>query len=238
MQEKIYVRAVLFFIITLILAVIITWYPILFEEKEIIPVSTESLCEKGTMQSPIDIQNSNIQRNDKVHLQLNYNPSLFQINQSLRATSLSKNNSAHLKDETYQLMNFHFHTPSEHTINGKAYKMELHLVHENREGDKLVVAALFKEGDENELLTKLFQAEQITTIDLSSVTKVKTAYFYNGSLTTSPCTEGVKWIVLAEPQELSKEQLETYTKLYPPNNRPIQQTNGRSIEEIQISEGI
>lgn len=258
MQEKIYVRAVLFFIVILIIAVIYTWYPKLIGEKEestsdLIPVSTNNsqleeklACENGQFQSPIDIKQKSIQKKEGNNLQIIYKPTLLKIyngEKTIHAATTSKESFIKIDDEPFHLVDIHFHYPSEHTINGKYYEMEMHLVHENEKGDLVVVAALFQEGKGNELLSPILEwapsnMEKLlqNPIDLSKIIQSNSAYHYVGSLTTPPCTEGVKWFVLNETYEISKEQLTAYKKNYPQNNRPIQQLNDREVNEIIINE--
>lgn len=257
MQEKIYVRAVMLFIIVLIIAVIVTWYPILTGGKneqasEVIPVSMSTshlldrlACEKGQYQSPIDIKAETIHTKKEQNFQLMYNPTILKIYESdkkLHAAASSNENFVRLGNEKFQLVDIHFHYLSEHTINGKQFAMEMHLVHENEKGDLAVVAALFQEGKENELLSEIFEGIPTKTerlskpVDLSKMIQTDSAYHYIGSLTTPPCTEGVEWFILKEPFELSKQQLAAYTKNYPQNNRPIQQLNNREIKQIIINE--
>lgn len=259
MQEKLYVRAVLSFITLLLIAVIYTWYPkIVGKEKEdtseVIPVSIQNptqlmnsyFCEKGEIQSPIDIKINEVQVNREEDIQFHYKPTLFKIyhrHHTIHATVTSNDNSITLRNKNYNLVDIHFHAPSEHTINGEHYEMEMHLVHENKHNEKVVVAALFKEGEENDFLSQIFditptKLERLSNnpIDLSKMIETNRAFHYIGSLTTPPCTEGVEWIVLKEPFQLSKEQLATYLKQYPKNNRPIQQLNNREVEQIIINE--
>jgi carbonic anhydrase len=140
----------------------------------------------------------------------------------------------------YALLQFHFHTPSEETIAGMAMPMVAHLVHKSVEGQLAVVAVLFKEGTENPALANVFVAlpaeggtHRLTNrFDPSRILPDKRGYYaFEGSLTTPPCSENVRWQVLKEPLEVSGEQLAAFRKLYPMNARPTQPLNGREVLE-------
>jgi carbonic anhydrase len=137
----------------------------------------------------------------------------------------------------FQLLQFHFHTPSENTINGKYFPMEAHFVHSTKEKELAVVAVMFKIGKENPTLKKLIE-KMPKKVNDTSVVHIKAQdllpksleyYRFNGSLTTPPCTEGVRWFVLKEPLEISKEQLEAFESVMGKNNRPLQSINARII---------
>jgi carbonic anhydrase len=147
-----------------------------------------------------------------------------------------------LDKQTWTLQQFHFHAPSENTVHGKKYAMEMHLVHKNARGELTVVAVMFDKGAANPELDKLWsvmpqQAEQNVSIkkDLNLnklLPKVKTYWRFSGSLTTPPCSEGVTWIVLKHP-DLSAEQLEKFTHtMHHDNNRPVQSLHGRRCGRI------
>ena len=140
----------------------------------------------------------------------------------------------------YELKQFHFHSPSEHTVNGQHFAMELHFVHANEKGDLAVVGVMVKEGEEHPVLKKLWAfmpekagdtSEQPIGIEDTNLLPPTRKYFvYGGSLTTPPCSEGVKWIVLKTPIEASAEQIKTFKKrVGPATNRPVQPNNARLI---------
>ena len=141
---------------------------------------------------------------------------------------------------TYQLKQFHFHTPSEHTIDGKSFPMEVHFVHQSADNKFAVVAALFAEGPANENVAKLIanfpkaKGDSVrlpeVKLDLALQLPANTAsYTYMGSFTTPPCTENVEWIVFRDPVMASREQLNAFAARLSPNNRPVQPLNGRTI---------
>ena len=140
---------------------------------------------------------------------------------------------------TYKLLQFHWHTPSEHTRNGEEFPIEMHLVHQAADGSLLVVGVFIAEGKKNIELKKLFadlpaQASEERTVRHFNLTRLLPdsleSFRYDGSLTTPPFNEGVKWVVLAEPIEMSAEQIDAFKQLFPEgNSREVQPLNGRTI---------
>lgn len=142
----------------------------------------------------------------------------------------------------FELKQFHFHAPGENHINDKSYAMEAHLVHADKDGNLVVVALMFEEGVENKALTKLWSlmpknaGEKRVLQQAFAATELLPSnhnyYRFNGSLTTPPCTEGVRWLVMKEPLSASKEQVEAFSHvMHHPNNRPLQPVNGRPVLE-------
>jgi carbonic anhydrase len=141
----------------------------------------------------------------------------------------------------YKLKQFHFHTPSENTIKGKAFPLEIHFVHASEEGKLTVIAIMYTLGSPDPLLetlwrqmpVKIGQSKRLAAKTLSVLetdTKLKQYIRFNGSLTTPPCTEGVIWLVKKPYLTVSRQQLEYLrTILKQPNNRPVQATNARII---------
>ena len=140
----------------------------------------------------------------------------------------------------FDLKQLHFHAPSENLINGKSYPMEAHLVHADKDGNLAVVALMFKEGAENKVLAKIWPlipkdaGEKTALPSPFDVAKLlppnKSYYRFNGSLTTPPCTEGVRWLVMKTPVSASQEQVEAFSHvMHHPNNRPVQPVNARPV---------
>ncbi len=203
-------------------------------------------CETGNQQSPINIKQENTYQHNLGELSLNYDVSNTNTEVVNNGHSIQVNydsgSSLTWKNQTYELKQFHFHTPSEHQIDGEASSMELHLVHLNEQGEITVVGALIEPGTSNSELQKIWskipqegEKQQLaTTIDASNLLpENKDFYHYSGSLTSPPCSEGVNWIILQEPIEASKEQIDAFTEFYQMNARPIQETNNRPIFDVQ-----
>jgi carbonic anhydrase len=148
-----------------------------------------------------------------------------------------------ISGKKYDLVQFHYHHPSEEEINGKHSDLVIHLVHKDAEGHLAVVSVLFKEGASNaaikgviDHLPKVKEQEMTTdtTINASDILpKTRNYYTFVGSLTTPPCTEGVTWFVLETPSTVSNAELGTLSKLYPHNARMVQPLNGRTVKAAE-----
>lgn len=202
-----------------------------------------ALCSTGRAQSPIDI--SGAETDDLTGITFNYNPSALNIfnNGHTIQVKYDPGSSITYNENEYQLAQFHFHHPSEHTINGEAFDMELHFVHLDAAGNVgAVVGVMLKQGEtDNAAFASIFDnlpAEKgdpqptdtmINASDLLPETRLYSTY--TGSLTTPPCTQGVRWLVLTTPVELSAHQLEEFSSLFELNARPVQPLNTRDLLE-------
>lgn len=146
---------------------------------------------------------------------------------------------------TYELDQVHFHVPAEHTVDGRTFDAEFHLVHESEDGDTLVVALLAEEGAATPTLQPFIEnatagEDRDTAIDLGAVLPGDSATFeYEGSLTTPPCSEGVQWVVLQETVTLSADQLAQLEGLHGRNARPVQPLGDRVVGagDLAVSAG-
>ncbi len=141
--------------------------------------------------------------------------------------------------QTYELKQFHFHSPSENTIDGKSFPLEGHFVNVDKDGNIAVVAVMYELGAANAELEKVW-AKMPATIDEKAALEPVNAnallpqthdyYYFNGSLTTPPCTEGVRWVVMKTYGTVSQDQVDRFTTIMQhPNNRPVQPVNARMI---------
>ena len=140
----------------------------------------------------------------------------------------------------FELKQYHFHAPSEHHINGKSYPMEAHLVHADKDGNLAVIAVMFVEGPANASLAQAWthmpekadDAHRLSaSVGAEGMLPANRAYYrYNGSLTTPPCSEGVRWLVMKEPVTASQAQIAQFVHvMHHPNNRPLQAVNARAV---------
>ncbi len=206
-------------------------------------------CKMGKRQSPIDIQtqSKNLGISD-AGIFLNYNDVNLDIlnNGHTIQVNISGNNEALINGKKYKLLQFHFHAPSEHTINGNPIQMEAHLVHIAADGELAVIGVLMKEGIENNsFISKIFdnmptdahkghnrvQTNKLKVNTTDILPTSKDHWHYMGSLTTPPCTQIVEWFLLKEPISISPTQLAQFHKLYNGNARPVQELNKRVILE-------
>ena len=149
-----------------------------------------------------------------------------------------------IDDEKYNLAQFHFHSPSEHRVGGIPADMEMHFVHKNKAGKLAVIGVMIKETPkgENALFKSLWEllprefgtkADSQPTMNLLSILPKHHEYFhYAGSLTTPPCSEGVRWFVMQESIPMSAGQVDMYSSIFGANtNRPVQPVFTRQIIE-------
>ena len=144
-------------------------------------------------------------------------------------------------DNRFELKQFHFHSPSEHQWKGEHSAAEIHFVHADGKGNLAVVGVAVKSGAENAAIARLFaklpeeegQKNAVEGFNASDLLPENRAYnYYSGSLTTPPCSEGVRWIVLTQPITMSEGQIATLRKAIGfGNNRPVQPLNGRAVLE-------
>lgn len=201
-------------------------------------------CVNGSEQSPINIEFSQVETvGGEEDLQINYEPTSFSLmnnGHTVQANAVSGSNSILIEGKEYKLAQFHFHTPSEHEFNGKNYEMELHLVHKDADGRIAVLGVMIQEGEENknlEAIWDILPSEETDKdiainepVDVKTLLPVdQTAFHYEGSLTTPPCTEEVKWTIFEMPIEMSKQQIEAFRKIFPENHRPVQSLNNRKV---------
>ena len=200
-----------------------------------------STCGSGTRQSPIDIRDGIKVNLDPV--QFDYKPSAFRVvdNGHTVQVNVGPGNSIEVMGRRYDLLQFHFHRPSEERINGKQFDMVAHLVHKDLDGRLAVVAVLLERGSAHPLVQSVWnnlpleKGEDVaarTTLDMNTLLPTERSYFtYMGSLTTPPCSEGVLWMVMKTPMPIAPDQIGVFSRLYPMNARPIQSVAGRLIKE-------
>nr|MBL8410578.1 carbonic anhydrase family protein [Dechloromonas sp.] len=200
-----------------------------------------TVCATGQRQSPIDIRDGI--KVDVEPIKFTYRPSTFRIEDNGHTIQVKvADSSITLTGKTYELVQFHFHRPSEEKVNGQRFDMVAHLVHKADDGALAVVAVLFERGNENPFIQTLWNnmplekntavAPPNTVIDLNTLLPASPSYYtYMGSLTTPPCTEGVLWLVMKQPVQVSLDQINIFSRLYRNNARPIQPAAGRLIKE-------
>ncbi len=197
-------------------------------------------CKTGKQQSPINISSA-------------HSASLPAITFSYQATPLNMVNNGHtiqvnyapgshitVAGKQYELLQFHFHSPSENEIDGKPADMVAHLVHKAADGQLGVIGVLMKKGSRNPLIEKLWKhllthegeySKAAIKINVEDLLPADRAYYhYSGSLTTPPCSEGVNWMVLKNTVDVSVAQTGAFTNIFHKSTRPVQPLNGRQIE--------
>ncbi|MFE1591229.1 carbonic anhydrase [Nocardia sp. NPDC058705] len=199
-------------------------------------------CRAGHAQSPIALDGpTEIHPTD--HIEVDYRPvpavSLLNNGHTIQASVPAESGNAIVVDRTrFTLTQFHFHLPSEHTVDGTETAMELHLVHAAASGRLAVLAVLLRADKEPSPLSRVLTAspthpgrtEAVTAVDPRGFVPTDLAQFrYQGSLTTPPCTEGVEWIVFRHSAPVSVTDVDNYRALFPHSNRPTQPRYGRPV---------
>jgi len=201
------------------------------------------LCGTGKSQSPIDIDKTYKTAVDPIGFAYKQTPLKIVNNGHAVQVNVEPGSTAMIDGAKYELVQFHFHAPSEHSVKGKLYDMEMHLVHKNESGDLAVAGVMMKKGQPNKIIQVLWDnlpaevnKENVVSgisVDAASLLpKDRSAYHYYGSLTTPPCSEGVNWTVLKTPIEVSEEQVQKFrTLMGVENNRPVLDVNKRFVLE-------
>jgi carbonic anhydrase len=203
-------------------------------------------CATGKRQSPIDIREGII-KVDLEPIKFNYKPTQFRItdNGHTIQVDVGEGNTIKVMGREFQLVQFHFHRPSEERINGKSFDMVVHLVHKDDDGKLAVIAVLLQKGSEHPLIQTLWNnmplergqsLEPAVAIDLNQLlppAENRAYYTYMGSLTTPPCSEDVLWMVMKQPVQVSPQQVSIFARLYSNNARPVQPANDRLIKETR-----
>jgi len=196
-------------------------------------------CETGSHQSPIDITMPGEDWAPEL-LQFHYRQADIQAmhNGHSIQVRVSPGSELHVNERTYQLMQFHFHEPSEHHIEGKASPFELHLVHRDRTGHIVVLSLLTDLGVGHPVLSAVWASLPVRAgdsapsrqLDLSTLIPNHLHHFaYHGSLTTPPCTEGVHWIVMQDKISIEQAQIDKFVGLVGHNARAIQPIHDRQV---------
>jgi carbonic anhydrase len=206
------------------------------------PAHWEGTCASGKDQSPIDIHPAAVKHERLASLAFAYKPGALHIVDNGHSVQVDVDPGSTLAVDgvRYSLVQFHFHRPSEEAIDGHRFPMVVHLVHRDAKGELAVVSVPLEEGAANPLVATLWQnlphdkehrvSPAKVTIDPARLLPANLGYFaFSGSLTTPPCTEGVRWLVLQHPVTVSHDEVAAFATLYPDNARPLQPLNGRRI---------
>jgi carbonic anhydrase len=194
-------------------------------------------CASGQEQSPIDLTGG--VDAEVSNIALHWKPSTWNVVNNGHTIQVEGKDGGYaiIDGERFDLLQFHFHTPSEHTMDGHNYPMEVHFVHKNAEGRLAVIGVLMMPGGENPLFTTIMDKAPKEEGSVSAgtveqrglIAPINGMYRYQGSLTTPPCSETVLWTVLSTPILVSQEDVARFQALFPTNARPIQPINRRYV---------
>ncbi len=205
------------------------------------------LCNTGRNQSPVDI--SGVTRAWQPAFKILYGATPLVIANKGHTVQVdyAGGSSLNLDGKAFYLAQFHFHAPSEHQIQGRGTALEAHLVHKSDTGELAVLGVLIRRGRENAFLKKFWDrmpgkdcGDNCTVRDSALQINVRELlparldfYRYSGSLTTPPCSEGVRWLVLKDTVEASAEQIERFHQTIGPSARPVQPLHARNVLDIR-----
>ena len=197
-------------------------------------------CSVGVQQSPVDIGETI--KAQLAPLKMTWAKSADTIVNNGHTIQLNMGDSSVLavgSGGNYRLVQFHFHRPSEHTINGASFPMEVHFVHQNAAGALAVVGVLMTNGKPNKAFNTLVltmpnragpPVKADPKIDPNAFLPAKRTYYrYSGSLTTPPCAETVDWLLLTDPIQVAEADIASFATLYKMNARPVQKPNRRFV---------
>jgi carbonic anhydrase len=207
-------------------------------------------CGEGRSQSPVDIANA-VVGTEPLELKTNLRPGALRIahhehvadginNGHTIQINYEGGDTLTIGNDSYDLVQYHFHNPSEHTVKGRHFPMEMHLVHKAASGKLAVIGVFIEEGAHNAAFDPIWnnlpKQKGVEThypsvnVDVDKLLPTgRASYRYDGSLTTPPCSEGVRWIVMTTPIQLSADQIKAFTAIIHDNNRPTQPLNGRPV---------
>ncbi len=197
------------------------------------------VCQLGLEQTPINLIGGI--RGDAGAVDVDYKPLPLRVlnNGHTIQVNADPGSACVIGGTRYELLQFHFHHPSEHLLAGKGFDLECHFVHKSDAGALAVTGVFIRPGAANEALKTLFdtmpsregpEVRIDAMVDAAAILPKSGGYFrYMGSLTTPPCSEGLTWTVYKEPVEASAEQIQKFAALFPKNARPVQKLNRRFL---------
>ncbi len=204
------------------------------------PATDAPLCRLGKKQSPVAVVSAAARTG--AALSFHYEPESLRLANDGHTVRVRYSKAGYLQlgQTRYRLQQLHFHTPGGDTLDGEVFPMSAHVLHRGPGGQLLAVVVLFRQGAENPALAQLWphlpprvDADHVVpgqSFSLRTVMPQDTAHFeYHGSLTASPCTENVQWIVMRQPVEISAAQLQTWRARFADNIRGPQALHGREI---------
>ncbi len=196
-------------------------------------------CDDGVRQSPVDIAGA--AAGGESELQIRWQPADAEVidNGHTIQVNVPEGSTISLEGREFALLQFHFHTPSEHTVEGNAAPMDIHFVHAAAEGDLAVIGVFLEAGAAHQAVQSLWEAipsageppGTVAAFDARTLLPEGGSHYrYPGSLTTPACSEIVSWVVMTDSITVSQEQIDAFAALYPMNARPVQPLNDRTIE--------
>ena len=197
------------------------------------------VCDAGARQSPVDIAGA--MAGGQSELETRWQPGDAEVidNGHTIQINVAEGSAIGLEGREFALLQFHFHLPSEHTVEGSAAPMEVHFVHAAAEGDLAVIGVFMEAGEADPTVQSIWEAipsagespGTLAAFDPRTLLPEGGSHHrYPGSLTTPPCLEIVSWVVMTESITVSQDQIDAFAAPYPMNARPVQPLNERTVE--------
>ncbi len=203
------------------------------------------MCKDGKNQSPINIDRSDVVLATGLKpIEFHYTTGASEAVNNGHTVKVSVKDGSYITVDgiRFKLLQFHFHSPSENQVDGKNYPLEAHFVHKSDDGQLAVVAVMYDKGAQNTVLKKICSTIftnihqvhpcRLTPKDINALLPQNKEYYrFSGSLTTPPCSEGVRWLVMKEHLSISPKQVESFVHVMMKghNNRPVQPLNARKV---------
>ncbi|KIQ25012.1 carbonic anhydrase [Xanthomonas campestris] len=201
-----------------------------------------ALCGNGQQNSPIDLKDAIDATLGKLQLDYGAVPLVVRNTGHSIQLDLHAGGTMRVGGKQYDALQLHFHHPSEHLLNGRRFPMEAHIVHQGPDGTLGVLAIFFETGKANPAFQRVIDAMPsdknqtrqvadalVRASDFLPPANQRSFYRYEGSLTTPPCSETVDWVVLSQPVQVSREQINAFERVYPFNARPLQPLDRRFL---------
>ena len=201
-----------------------------------------ALCGNGQQNSPIDLKDAIDATLGKLQLDYGAVPLVVRNTGHSIQLDLHAGGTMRVGGKQYDALQLHFHHPSEHLLNGRRFPMEAHIVHQGPDRTLGVLAIFFETGKANPAFQRVLDAMPsdknqtrqvadavVRASDFLPPANQRSFYRYEGSLTTPPCSETVDWVVLSQPVQVSREQINAFERVYPFNARPLQPLDRRFL---------
>jgi carbonic anhydrase len=202
------------------------------------------MCKNGKSQSPVNISSTLSAEVGGLNFHYSAAPLSILNNGHTIQVNYAPGSYLDVGGTRYDLLQFHFHSPSENTLNNQPFALEAHLVHKGADGTLAVVGILFEESNQSHpILTGIWDnmpasagpATTVSSVRVNANTLLpqnRNFYQFKGSLTTPPCSEGVKWFVMQGTFGVTRAHIDKFVSTVGHNARPTQPLNGRQIVSV------
>lgn len=201
--------------------------------------AASQVCAAGSQQSPLDIGATVKANLPPLSFAWRNGADSIVNNGHTIQLNVAEGSTLTVGKDVYKLLQFHFHRPSEHLIDGKSFPMEVHFVHQAASGALGVIGVMMKTGRANPVFNRIVATMPAAAgpavkadarINPNALLPARRSYYsYAGSLTTPPCSEVVAWMLLTDAIEVGEADVAAFARLYAMNARPAQKSNRRFV---------